>query len=126
MMLSEFLAARLAEDEAAANRCASGRHDFGRTTWVNRFGMVTDAADPDCAIADLTAYGAEEPVYAHIARHDPARVLREVEAKRKILARHSDDGFPSCIYCGETAPCPDVRDVGAVWRDHPDYDPAWA
>lgn len=39
----------------------------------------------------------------HIARHDPARVLREVEAKRRTLARHP----PEEIWIGQEGYPPD-------------------
>jgi Family of unknown function (DUF6221) len=84
----------------------------------------------------------------HIARHDPARVLREVDAKRKILAEHGDTvgsvwipghGHDNkfcmrCVdsdrdgdyYAEEPGPCLTLRTLAAVWSGHPDYDPDWA
>lgn len=78
----------------------------------------------------------------HIARHDPARVLREVEAKRAILGLHypglppagAPDGLTICA--GEEAdgdtwqmatswPCHTVCVIAAVYSDHPDYRPEW-
>jgi hypothetical protein len=49
--------------------------------------------------------------------HDPARVLREVEAKRKILAQQPehDRGRRNDV----------LRALAAVYEDHEDYDPAW-
>jgi uncharacterized protein DUF6221 len=44
----------------------------------------------------------------------PARVLREVETKRRIVERYADDSFP-----------PEIFDIAAVYADHPDYDPDW-
>ncbi len=46
--------------------------------------------------------------------HDPARILREVEAKRRILARHARDPWP----------CHDLPDLASPYADHPDF-PAW-
>ena len=67
---------------------------------------------------------------AHIARHDPARVLREVEAGRRILERHRDCvqyGGGICEHAGAVdPPCPDLRDLLCRWADHPDYLPGWA
>ena len=79
----------------------------------------------------------------HIARHDPARVLREVEAKRRILARHKP-GDPStnawaapwCEGCGYEGSlsyprtehideCPELRDLAIAYADHPDYREEW-
>lgn len=67
MTLVEFLAARLDDDEAVAQRAA--RWNEGCRDWA------TDG----------------EPDWEHIARHDPARVLREVEAKRRIVAMHEGE-----------------------------------
>jgi hypothetical protein len=70
------------------------------------------------------------------------RQLREVEAKRAILTEHSPgypvtypepSGEPTCYVCHaggydwdpERWPCLTVRALAAIWRDHPDYDPAW-
>jgi hypothetical protein len=66
-----------------------------------------------------------------------ARVLREVEAKRKILVDHAaypwSEGFSRtgvAAYCSRCArhgtapmlwPCPTVKALAAVWSDHPDY-----
>jgi hypothetical protein len=86
----------------------------------------------------------------HIARHDPARVLREVEAKRAIIGEQTSDHAPveseygglTCRTCvawqddegvhefgisiPERWPCRVARAAAAVYSDHPDYDPEWA
>lgn len=70
----------------------------------------------------------------HIATFDPKRVLRQVEAHRRILARHAPieqptgyaiGGFigPYCGGCGSKGngygftawPCPDVQDLAAIY-----------
>ncbi|WP_412078269.1 DUF6221 family protein [Streptomyces xanthophaeus] len=62
----------------------------------------------------------------------PARVLREVEAKRRVLARHvlspaaGDPERPwenrdDCQYDGETWPCDDLLDLASPYADHADY-----
>jgi hypothetical protein len=86
----------------------------------------------------------------HIARHDPARVLREVAAKRKIVAWHSSQhnvggtvwdpaaqfcstcgdqcthvGEARCEACGYDDGCPTVLLLASVYDDHPDYEQAW-
>jgi hypothetical protein len=75
--------------------------------------------------------------------YDPARVLRETAAKRRVLARHhpSDEyESPLCMACqwdvdcdsprhdldAEDAPCPDLLYLASIWSDHPDYDPKWS
>jgi hypothetical protein len=81
-----------------------------------------------------------------VPTYTPARVLREVEAKRAIVDLHQletaylesrdDDYRPikipevQCYICGwvsdlEGWACQTLRALAAVYRDHPDYDPAW-
>ncbi len=129
MDLAEFVAARLDEDEAIC-LATGGAHE---REW--------DAAPPDGmhegrvedGHGDVVVYNEGVPSFQqsqHIARHDPARVLREVDAKRKIVALHSpweDSG--DCSACGDVPqvryPCETLRSLAAAWSDHPDYDPAW-
>lgn len=124
--LVAFLAARLREDEAAAVAAAQAAEG-------GQWNPTRPSED-----LDYIAYR------THIARHDPARVLREVESKRKILEHHSPQAQqiwrdqrvvgeqpPTCGWCSDREedhpwPCPDVLAIAAVWSDHPDYDPAWA
>lgn len=79
----------------------------------------------------------------HIARHDPARVLREVTAKRAILDAHqyvpavqqNDDhrytfGCQTChadTHCGETMGlgwCDTIKALAEIFADRPGY--KWA
>jgi hypothetical protein len=79
----------------------------------------------------------------HWARHDPARVLAEVAAKRAIVDLHSpsegdcrtcahltDDEDPDGNWytdvLGEPWPCPTLRHLAAVYADQPGYRPEWA
>jgi hypothetical protein len=77
----------------------------------------------------------------HVEHHSPERVLREVEAKRRIMERHrrydgigskytdycegcpsgDDSGYPEV----ELDECPELRDLAAVYSDHPDYREEW-
>ena len=62
---------------------------------------------------------------AHIARHSPARALRECEAKRAIIAdflrRDALGDLP-----GRSAVEDTLKALSAVYSHHPDYDPAWS
>ena len=72
MDLTEFLSARLDEDEAAPGESALPRGSGGSPR-TRRYRW------PD----DELVHSADRKADArHIARHDPARVLREVAAKR--------------------------------------------
>lgn len=142
--LIAFLNARLAEDERTAEAAArfGGGGFSGRPQWINQYGMVVDAGDSDWAIVDLSGTAVSgEPVYVHIARHDPARALREVEAKRAILTRwefarnqvavgavnegagygSADPGWPLRADSHEL----DARSLAAVYSDHGDYRQEW-
>jgi len=79
-----------------------------------------------------------EAVFAHARCLDPELVLREVEAKRKILTRYSlllaeqedrDAGLDGVgglgVHGAVTALRPCVIALAAVYSDHPDYDDPW-
>ena len=105
--LAGFLRARLDEDEAAANEVHRPR-DCGS---VNNDGEF----DPD-------------PIYCSCPY--PARVLREAEAKRAILALHPPKPLRHveadwCHVCRTGWPCKEFRAIAAVYSDHPDYRPEW-
>lgn len=116
--LTAFLAARLDEDEAALGYVEPG-------PWTSS-GPYVGSASGIIAQARHTETG------AHIARHDPARVLREVEAKRAMLALHNAFSNPASLV--ERALWPSIReallcilrDAAAVYSDHPDYRQEWA
>lgn len=72
---------------------------------------------------------------AHIVRHDPARVLREVAAKRAILKAYPADDHEPYVAFGDWESCSDscprrildevLKLLANAWSDHPDFDPAW-
>ncbi|MDQ0619393.1 DUF6221 family protein [Arthrobacter globiformis] len=65
---------------------------------------------------------------AHVARHDPARVLAECAAKREIL----DECADVLSHGGwEYSDTPDLAQsilgsLAAVYADHPEYQQEWA
>lgn len=112
MDLTEFLLARIAEDEEAAgkgDRFRPDAPDFGDT-----FGIGYDVhGDTGRSGRYLTI--------------DPARVLAECEAKRRIVDAYqrwdaNQDRSPDYW----AAPMGDVLDaLASVYADHPDYRPEW-
>ncbi|BBB01102.1 hypothetical protein RVR_8357 [Actinacidiphila reveromycinica] len=124
--LLAFLRARLAEDEAVAR--AAMWDDGPSAVWTDRppkdryeRHTVTDYCDDGVVVvtpenADAVGVG------PHIARHDPARILAEVEAKRQAVDRyawlheHGDTGGMAWV----------LRALAAPFADHRDYRPEWA
>jgi len=137
--LIEWLTACIDEDETAAKAALAGPWHIDRdplqglrimdgrglvVTWTPGF---YDRGDADAA---------------HIALHDPARVLREVEAKRAILAltfyyEAKIDGEWGCGHrhadairlgkCPSTPPekIDALRALAAVYADRPGYKAEW-
>ena len=68
---------------------------------------------------------------AHIARHDPARVLREVDAKRRLLAIHRPyvpEPDQSCLGCAGGimfTSCPVIPLLALPYADRPGYREDW-
>ncbi len=78
----------------------------------------------DCADSDAWR---PEPQLRHIARFDPARVLREVDAKRAILAEALAVRKLLDLTGGEEDRYREwvLRQMAAVYSDSEDFDPAW-
>jgi len=148
--LVAFLRARLGEDERVARDAAdadSGAWFMGDKWNVYR---AEDEAryDEDYRGEEnrLVVYGNVKPQSEHIARHDPARVLAEVAAKRAIVWAHEPvllNGSPLGKFFEDTVvcrscepeygaptghvhwPCLTLRHLAAVHADHPDYREEW-
>lgn len=134
--LVRFIEARLAEDEETAHRAGAEHPDwaYDRETFAVRSGAswqwVASRANPggDMPLSDVDV--------AHIARHDPARVLREVDAKRRILAEvvamiddmdrelENEFGHGGRVTTGKSDLL--LKLLAVPYESHPAYDPAWA
>lgn len=135
--LIAFLHARLDEDEALARQAAhednpeweaiEGKHE--EDGLIRR---VMPAYSPDIPwtkrwiISEPHPYPEDEAVLRHLARHDPAWVLREVAAKRRRIAALAEaadrDVYITAVYTADDA----LRDEAAVYSDHADYRAEWA
>lgn len=118
MTITEFLLARIAEDEAVAFRARGTGYDLG------------------CRLAVGEREGNDSGV--EIA---PDRVLAECAAKRRIVEEHVldaglEDAEPGCRICSEVShydggrystgwPCETLAALASVYAEHRDYDPAW-
>jgi len=118
MTLTEFLLARIAEDEAVA------RPEFfdpdpdlddpiegPDTGWLNA-AQLTQDCDLDVGTSE------------HIIRFSPTHVLAECEAKRQIIKNQpwretSEGSEQQGIWTN------DVAALAAIYADHPDYRDEW-
>ncbi|QTJ64990.1 hypothetical protein HYG77_04840 [Rhodococcus sp. ZPP] len=119
--LVDFLNARLDEDEAIAKAVyVDPTWEYDGTSGVG--GIVFECSD-GAWVADKV--GPRNG--AHITRHDPAHVLRDVAAKRCIISTLQH--WPSWAVPGDDGNLPvriALRHMAAVYAAHPDYDPTWA
>lgn len=86
----------------------------------------------------MTIDASGQQIAPHIAAHDPARVLREIEAKRRTLALHSAPTGHACSTTDETGynfnydevspadACTTLRLLATVYSDRPGYREEWA
>jgi hypothetical protein len=118
--LVQFLHARYDEDERIARAAGSGWYGYEPTQQI-AFVSPEDSA--------------------HIAAHSPARVLREINAKRQIVRQAFEhaaviDGEWGCChdaeaieagYCDEQRPndLRLLRLIALPYADHPDYREEW-
>lgn len=122
--LVAWLRAQLDEDERLA--------PFGAPAW-----SVTGRRNVADDNGDTVAMAADRAEADHIARWDPARVLREVEAKRRIIELHplvtytdEEPGYRQILNdhtCpGRQAPCTTLRLLALPYADRPGYRQEWA
>jgi len=115
--LARFADINLGIDEALAQAAASvagpdwDHQVLGEATGQMSAYLCTPDGTP---LADLMHVNDEE-LGPHLAEHDPARVLREAEAKRRILARHAACP-PECLT---------LRDLVSAWCHRPGYREEW-
>ena len=144
--LVEFLRARLTEDETAAHAAILGfsphpDQEIPGAAWLPIYHKVVQQiqGDDEICVADCGNLMLERA--AHIARHDPARVLREVDRDRRLLDLHHVVGFDDedghdlgrgCAECGYSAEysdrggwCETVRILAVPYADDPDYRQEW-
>ncbi len=119
--ITDFLLARIAEDEAAARAAiAPGQlHPWGD----ERLPETKVSQVPNEVRGYLGGTWGE-----HFARHDPRRVLYECEAKRAIVEDQRRWQGWGTNDAGQTFKVEKNRTLCALalpYADHPDYDEAW-
>ena len=145
MTLTEFLLARIAEDEVVALAASDSPWRTEGSKYVSGAYIISRGGGSVSHATEVTTPDAE-----HIVRHDPARVLAECEAKRRIVELHapvipvspfSKCGHPGCDQSHSekrlppacpTCPTSDVDGacetlytLAIPYVDHPDYRDEW-
>lgn len=148
--ITAFITARLDEDDEVAAFAAKTRSGRPGGNWkvdCDCMGLCTNYCDARRVEGDnITIYdegGHGNYQAQHIARHDPARVLVEVAAKRRRLERHRPETteyydrhgniatFTACEICGnggttdDAWPCIELLDDAAPYAGQPGYDESW-
>lgn len=119
MTVVDFLEARLAEDELTAQAAIEGDASWHA---LYTYRDVKDSDGHYVVLADdrLPTMGQA----AHIARHHPARVLRQCEAVRAVIADFLRlDALGDLA--GRSATETSLKQLAFPYRDHPDFDPTW-
>jgi len=119
MTLVEFLEARIAEDELMATAAIEGAADW-HVLYAYR-----DIRDGDGSyVVQADGLYPTAGQAAHIARHSPARILRQCEAVRRVIAEclrlEAVGDLP-----GRTVAEITLKQLASAHSDHPDFDPAW-
>ena len=145
--LAQFLRARLDEDERIARRaCEAAQASWRLGEGYDDETVLWWPPEPRVAqkerelglpvVSDVwrgqTIYGDGQGIAPHIARHDPARVLAEVDGKRRIVAyaeqraaikQGEDDSDWENIQ--EMALDAVLRSLALAYATHPDYRDTW-
>lgn len=118
LSITEFLEARITEDEALANNARG------------LLGIETDWWDWEVLARRADAITRSDA--KHMARHSPSRVLAECAAKRAIMRMHRLSSVGLCVSCADAGPdsegfpCDTLRTLTAAHKDHPAYRKEWA
>jgi len=113
----DFVLARIAEDEDVARAAVHATERGGTDGWY--WSNAGEAVFLD-GTATPVVWGDEQsrPAGRHVVRHDPARVLAECEAKRRLVelaVAETDTGRSGVL----------VALLALPYADHPDHDEQW-
>jgi hypothetical protein len=136
--LMAFVHARLDEEEAIAQAATPGPWAYDPSKeWYDGDDFITMTngqefvgyGDPSPFRGAICITGEAGHVQSmkdaeHIARHDPARVLRDIQARRRTLVRCQEEllsGNPRLLHFAEQT----VWDMAQRWADHDDFKEGW-
>ncbi|MGV9888413.1 DUF6221 family protein [Streptomyces sp. NPDC003395] len=129
--LVQFLRDRLDEDERVARAAAQAERTNTWSALPDSYGGVLDGTGRRSL---AVGYGGvmEPEIAAHIARHDPARALAEVDAKRRLLEKAADaERYSRTTWANAgsvgaaSAYRATLRLLALPYVDHPDYREDW-
>ncbi|MFI7191447.1 DUF6221 family protein [Nocardia nova] len=153
MTIVEFIEARLAEDEQIAQSAIDPERPGTHWCWedgernplqpgVEVEGLDTRAISlrtveeyPTRHVGPLPAFilcqveARQQGGLWHIARHDPARVLRQCAALRwtlDLIKGNWEDNLGSGDRASEADRVNDLAMIAAIWSGHPDFRQEWA
>lgn len=129
MTLTEFLLDRIHEDEAAALNVPDGPWFAANIEEMAPNGHVVlgplvDPADPESYSWVLGA-DSDQEISQYVARFDPARVLAECQAKRRIVEHEQDRPEKDFRPLPPEVDTAVLRLLALPHSDHPDYDESW-
>lgn len=130
--LLEFLRARLDEDEQVA-RAAMRKASDANWTSGDLCDSICAGNSGDYVVVGPYGYLADE-LKAYLVMNDPARVLTEVEAKRRILDLIPEINNIDRLVESEWGSGPEwatvmdrlLRLMALPYVSHPDYSPVWS
>lgn len=144
--LVQWLTARLDTDEQIAREATEGpwrnaptaRH-HATASGRSEEAVFASPSDVGAMVVAVTGEAVERRNLVNaefIAAHDPVRVLREVDAKRKLVRWHyrrpgpkwdtpEAEGF-ECATCDQQFPCLTLRLLAAVYSDRDGYREEWS
>jgi hypothetical protein len=140
-VMVDFIEARLAEDESIASIISAG--GYAPQVWrvkpdqpggwreiraFDRTNIKDPAQAHDEGGEPVAVVPGSRNQHIHIARHDPARVLREVEAKRRRLERHKPGYASGQVEYGkhhEVYRSEDGKTIEVMVQDEEPREPNW-
>lgn len=135
----QFLCDRLDDDEQRARRGYYSDTHWERFTteahlhawraWREHFPREQWGVKANDAISEAARDGIRQRITAHEADRTE-HTLREIDAKRRIVALHCDErgGDPSCSsidYPEKAGDCETLRALALPYANHPDYRAEW-
>lgn len=121
MNIVDFIKARLDDDERIAQAAFLATMP-GTESWTVVAMQVWSEHDPKTLVVNHTWPKEGE----HIARHDPARVLRQCAALRETIRLVDELAFDANGNGSELTLWNYLSPLASIWSDHPDYQQDWS